>query len=117
MFLKETTDQRVHEVVLADRHFLAAARHAFLIRRPDEIAASLSALAPDMRSEDIGLEALHQLHAAVRDAGGHPPVVIDSGGMSQAVTYRSSTARDDQETGLPASFHALKPPSRWAIRS
>ena len=31
-----------------------------------------------MRIEEVGLEALHELHAAVGDAGGHPPVVIDS---------------------------------------
>ena len=78
VFLKETTDYRVREVVLADRRFLAEARHAFLIRRPEEIAASLYALEPDMRIEGIGLEALHELHAAVRDAEGHRPVVIDS---------------------------------------
>src|SRR2546430_8527003 len=41
VFLKETTDSRVRDVVLADRRFLAEARHAFLIRRPEEIAASL----------------------------------------------------------------------------
>jgi Sulfotransferase domain len=78
VFLKETVDRQVHEVVLGDRHFLAEARHAFLIRRPEEIAASMYALAPDMRIEAIGLEMLHELHAAVRDAGGHLPVVIDS---------------------------------------
>ena len=77
VFLKDTTDHRYGEV-LADRRFLAEARHAFLIRRPDEIAASYYALWPDMRIEEVGLEALHELHAAVRDAGGHPPVVIDS---------------------------------------
>ena len=88
VFLKETTDSRVLEVVLRDRRFLAEARHAFLIRRPEEIAASLYALVQtvksgdplyhDMRIEDIGLEALHELHAAVHDAGGNRPVVIDS---------------------------------------
>jgi hypothetical protein len=78
VFLKETMDHRVLEVVLADRRFLAEARHAFLIRRPEEIAASLYALEPDTRIEGVGLEALHELHAAVRDARGHRPVVIDS---------------------------------------
>jgi hypothetical protein len=78
VFLKETTESRVLEVVLADRRFLAEARHAFLVRRPEEIAASFHALQPDMRIEDIGLEALHGLYAAVGDAGGHRPVVIDS---------------------------------------
>jgi hypothetical protein len=78
VFLKETTDVRVGEVVLADRRFLAEARHAFLIRRPEEIAASFYALQPDIRIQDIGLETLHELYAAVDDAGGHRPVVIDS---------------------------------------
>lgn len=77
VFLKDTTDHR-HPEVLADRRFLAEARHAFLIRHPDEIAASYHALHPDMSIDAIGLEALHELHAAVRDAGGHRPVVIDS---------------------------------------
>src|SRR5207249_12228172 len=45
---------------------------------PEEIAASIYAVESDMRSHSIGLEALHKLHMAVRDAGGHRPVVIDS---------------------------------------
>src|SRR4051794_33290116 len=78
VFLKETTNRLVLEAVLADRRFLAGARHAFLIRRPEEIAPSIYALAPEMRIDSIGLEAVHTLHAAVRDAGGHRPVIIDS---------------------------------------
>jgi hypothetical protein len=78
VFLKETTEPRVLALVLADKRFLAEARHAFLIRRPEEIAASLYAMEPGIGIEGIGLEALHELHAAVREAGGHEPVVIDS---------------------------------------
>jgi len=77
VFLKDTPNRRHHEL-LADRRFLAEARHAFLIRRPEEIAASMHAIVPDMDIDAIGLEFLHQLHTAVRDADGHPPVVIDS---------------------------------------
>jgi hypothetical protein len=77
VFLKDTTDYRQPEV-LADRRFLADGRHAFLIRRPEEIAASYYALYPEMSINAIGLQALHELHAAVRDTGGHRPVVIDS---------------------------------------
>jgi Sulfotransferase domain len=77
VFLKETTDHRYPEV-LADRRFLAEGRHAFLIRRPEEIAASYHAQWPSMRIHEIGLAALHELHTAVLDAGGHRPVVIDS---------------------------------------
>src|ERR1039457_1524495 len=63
VLLKDTTDYR-HREVLADRRFLADARHAFLIRRPEEIAASYHALYPDMSINAIGLEALHELHTA-----------------------------------------------------
>lgn len=76
VFLKDTTDFR-HPDVLADRRFLAEGHHAFLIRRPEEIAASYYALYPDMSINAIGLEAMCELHAAVRDSGGSP-VVIDS---------------------------------------
>jgi hypothetical protein len=64
--------------VLADRRFLAGARHAFLIRSPEEIAASNYALHPGMSINAIGLERLSELQAAVRDAGGNASVVIDS---------------------------------------
>ena len=77
VFLKDTTDHHLRDV-LADRRFLAEARHAFLIRRPEEIAASIYALFPGMNINSIGLEKLCELPAAIRDAGGNPPVVIDS---------------------------------------
>jgi hypothetical protein len=57
VFFKETMDHQ-HDKVLADRPFLAEARHAFLIRRPEEIAAS-----DDHQRDRDG--------AAVRDAGGY----------------------------------------------
>jgi hypothetical protein len=77
VFLKDTTDRR-HHAVLADRRLLAEARHAFLIRRPEEIAASCYAVNPGTRIGHIGLEALLEMHTAVRHAGGHHPVVLDS---------------------------------------
>lgn len=77
VFLKDTGDHHHHDV-LADWRFLAEARHAFLIRRPEAIAASYYALFPDMSINSIGLEKLCELQAAVRDAGGNPSVVIDS---------------------------------------
>jgi hypothetical protein len=85
VFMKETTDVQVLEAVCAEPGFLASARHALLVRRPEEIAASLLAATatfeqPDreVRSEDIGLEALSELKTAIEDVGGHPPIVIDS---------------------------------------
>lgn len=77
VFVKDTTGRR-HEPVLADVRFLTVAHHAFLIRRPDEIAASSAAIEPNMGIDAIGLEGLWELHEAVIAADGHPPVVIDS---------------------------------------
>jgi Sulfotransferase domain len=64
--------------VIADRRFLAETRHAFIIRRPEEIAASCYALSPGTNIESIGLEKLCEAQAAIRDAGGDASVVIDS---------------------------------------
>jgi hypothetical protein len=77
IFFKDTMDHQ-YDDVLADRRFLAQARHAFLIRRPEEIAASYYALFPPMTIHAIGMDRLCQMQAAIRDAGGSPPVVIDS---------------------------------------
>jgi hypothetical protein len=46
VFLKDHPPAVYVPDVLADRRFLAEARHAFLIRRPEEIAASSYALYP-----------------------------------------------------------------------
>ena len=78
VFVKETVNPPVLGIVVGDRRFLAEARHAFLIRRPEEIAASWFALEHDMRILDTGLRLLHDLFVAVQNAGGHPPIVIDS---------------------------------------
>jgi Sulfotransferase domain len=77
VFFKDTMDHQYDEV-LADRPFLAEARHAFLIRRPEEVAASYYALFPPMTINAIGMERLCEMQAAISDAGGNPPVVIDS---------------------------------------
>lgn len=78
VFLKDHPPAAYVRDVLADRRFLAEARHAFLIRRPEEIAASNYALWPGMNITAIGLERLCEVQAAVRDAGGDASVVIDS---------------------------------------
>ena len=77
VFFKDTMDHQYDEV-LADRHFLAEARHSFLIRRPEEIAASYYALFPPMTINAIGMERLCEMQAAISGAGGKPPIVIDS---------------------------------------
>ncbi len=78
VFLKETLAPPVVELIRSNQRFLTEVRHAFLIRRPEEIAASFYALEGDMRIYDSGVEALHELYVAARDADGHQPIIIDS---------------------------------------
>jgi hypothetical protein len=119
VFLKETVNPPVQACVLDDRRFLVEARHAFLIRRPEEIAASWLALEPDLRIFDTGLELLHGLFVAVRDAGGHPPVVVDSDDL---VAHPAATmAAYCAAVGLPFLPEALTwepgPRPEWARSS
>jgi Sulfotransferase domain len=104
VFLKETMDHQYDEV-LADQRFLAGARHAFLIRRPEEIAASYYALFPPMTINAIGMERLCQLQAAIHDAEGGSPIVIDADDL---VTRPAATmAAYCAAVGLPFNPQAL----------
>jgi Sulfotransferase domain len=104
VFLKETMDHQYDEV-LADRRFLAEARHAFLIRRPEEIAASYYALFPPMTINAIGMERLCEMRTAISNAGGTLPVVIDSDDL---VTRPAATmAAYFATVGLPFNPRAL----------
>jgi hypothetical protein len=104
VFLKDTMDHQ-HDEVLADRRFLAGARHAFLIRRPEEIAASYYALFPPMTINAIGMERLCEMRTAIAASGGIPPVVIDSDDLVSrpAATMAAYCAA----VGLPFSPQAL----------
>ena len=104
VFFKDTTDHR-HDDVFADRRFLAEARHAFLIRRLEKIAASFHALSPDMSINTIGLEIMCELRAAVRDAGGDPSAVIDSDDL--AARPGATMAAYCAAVGLPFIPRAL----------
>ena len=104
VFFKDTMDHQ-HDEVLADRPFLAEARHAFLIRRPEEIAASYYALFPPMTINAIGMERLCEMQAAISAAGGNPPIVIDSDDL---VTRPAATmAAYCTAVGLPFNSRAL----------
>ena len=105
VFLKDHPPTAYVREVLADRRFLAEARHAFLIRRPEEIAASSYALYPSMNISSIGLETLCEVRAAIRDAGGDDSVVIDSDDL---VTRPQATmAAYCAAVGLPFNARAL----------
>jgi hypothetical protein len=106
VFLKETPPSGGHfRDVLADRRFLAESRHAFLIRRPEEIAASNYPLHPGMNIGSIGLERLCELQAAIRDAGGNPSVVIDSDDL--VARPEATMAAYCAAVGLPFNPRAL----------
>lgn len=77
VFLKETTDHP-HSALLADSEFAAHMTHTFLVRRPDEIAASYYALKPDMTCAEVGVEHLWRIYVAAAESAPSPPLVIDS---------------------------------------
>ncbi|MFR9673251.1 sulfotransferase family protein [Streptomyces sp. TR06-5] len=77
VFFKDTTDFHF-PALLADREFLAAATHTFIIRHPAEAIASHHALNPNLGRDEIGFARLHEIFEAVRDVTGTPPVVVDS---------------------------------------
>jgi hypothetical protein len=104
VFLKDTMDNQ-YDDVLADRRFLAEARHAFLIRRPEEIAASYYALFPPMTLNAIGMERLCGMQAAISNAGGNPPVVIDSDDL--VARPAATMAAYCTAVGLPFNSGAL----------
>lgn len=77
VFFKDTTDFHYPDV-LADQDFLASATHTFIIRDPAGAIASHHALNPDLGRDEIGFARLYEIFAAVREATGSTPVVIDS---------------------------------------
>jgi Sulfotransferase domain len=105
VFLKDHPPTAYVRDVLADRRFLAEARHAFLIRRPEEIAASSYALWPGTNVDSIGLERLCEVQAGVRDAGGDASVVIDSDDL--VARPEATIAAYCAAVGLPFKRRAL----------
>jgi len=105
VFLKDHPPTAYVRDVLADRRFLAETRHAFLIRRPEQIAASSYALYPGMNINAIGLERLCEVQAAVRDAGGDASVVIDSDDL--VARPEATMAAYCAAVGLPFIARAL----------
>lgn len=105
VFMKETCAGPVVDLACANPRFLAEAHHAFLIRRPEEIAASFFALEGDMRIYDTGIEALHEVYVAVRESCGHRPVVIDSDDLVARPEATMRTYCD--AVGLPFIADAL----------
>jgi hypothetical protein len=105
VFLKDHPPTAYVRDVLADRRFLVECRHAFLIRRPEEIAASNYALHPGMNINSIGLERLCEVQAAIRDAGGNASVVIDSDDL--VARPEATMAAYCTAVGLPFNPRAL----------
>ncbi len=77
VFVKEVTD-RAHSSVLNDHEFMARITHSFLVRRPDEIAASFHALKPELECAEVGVENLWNAYSRISALSGSPPPVVDS---------------------------------------
>ncbi|MFE4594066.1 sulfotransferase-like domain-containing protein [Streptomyces laurentii] len=77
VFFKDTTDFH-YPALLADKSFLAAATHTFIIREPAEAIASHHALNQDLGRDEIGFAWLYEIFTAVQELTGTTPVVIDS---------------------------------------
>ena len=76
VFFKDTTDFH-YPGLLADREFLREATHTFMIRDPGAAIASHYRLNPKVGRDEIGFAWLYEIYAAVADATGAEPVVID----------------------------------------
>ena len=77
VFVKEVTD-RPHSSVLNDHEFLARTTHSFLVRRPDEIAASFYALKPDMECQEVGVENLWNAYTRISEHSPAPLPIVDA---------------------------------------
>jgi hypothetical protein len=67
-----------HMVDAAPRGWMRHVRHAFLIRPPDEVAASFSEQWEGMRAEDLGFARQAELYAHVCDLTGTAPPVVEA---------------------------------------
>jgi hypothetical protein len=107
VFFKDTTDFR-YPHVLADERFLRGATHTFIIRRPEAVLASCYALVEDLRCQDVGIERLFEIFAAV-DALTGRPVVISSDDLVERpdATVRAYCAA----VGIPFRPEALRWPA------
>jgi Sulfotransferase domain len=76
VFFKDTTDFHYPEL-LRDTAFLRDSTHTFMIRDPKAAIASHYRLNLNLGCEEIGFAWLYEIYAAVRDATGVEPVVID----------------------------------------
>lgn len=114
VFLKDTTEYR-HAPRLADRRMLHEVVHTFIVRDPEQAIPSHHAVNPDVTCAEIGYEHLHEIFAAVQQATGAPPTVIDAEDLQQRpeATVRAYCAA----VGLPFLPHALswraEPREEW----
>jgi hypothetical protein len=105
LFFKDTTDFH-YPGVLADRDFLREATHTFMIRDPKAAIASHYRLNPELGRDEIGFAWLYEIYAAVADASGTEPVVIDGDDLvaSPEAIVRAYCAR----VGIPFVLDALQ---------
>ena len=76
VFFEETTDYRYPEVY-ADRRFLRAFTHCYLVRRPEAVVASYLRMHPVAGLGAMGVEHLAEVDEVVRAATGQVGCVVD----------------------------------------
>ena len=64
-----------HMIPEAPLDWMAACRHAFLIRPPSEVAASFSRKYPNQTAEDLGFRRQAELYRVASEIDGPPPVI------------------------------------------
>lgn len=67
-----------HMVPTAPRNWMADCRHAFLIRPPEEVAASFSLKYPGLTAEDLGFRLQAELFDHIAEIAGAAPPVIEA---------------------------------------
>lgn len=81
VFVKDFAYSIMH---MADKSFLDAFRHSFLIRDPEKVLTSMHSRWPDITLAEIGFEDLYTLYNRIADREGKAPVVIDSDELMEA---------------------------------
>ncbi|MEM7338082.1 MAG: sulfotransferase family protein [Actinomycetota bacterium] len=77
VFIKDTPNPR-HAPLVEQAWFVEHAHHTFLIRRPEEVAASFYAIEGTASAQSIGLEYVHRLWDLTRQSASVAPLVIDA---------------------------------------
>ena len=113
-FFKDTTDFRYPEL-LTHKQFLRDTMHTFIIRHPQEVIASHARLNPRLECAEVGISRLHEIYAAVAEASGRRPLVVDSDDLLERPA--ETVAAYCRHVGIPFIAESLHwqpgTPAQW----